>query len=282
MNENPLFSVLIANYNNGKYLIEAIESVILQTYTNWEIIIVDDASTDNSYELYRELEMDSRIKIYHNSINKGCGFTKRRCVELANGQICGFLDPDDELLQGAIAVMIETHFNHLNASIVFSRYYFCNDKLEIQGESRLLEIPIGHSYFTYKNYMPEVFATFKKNFYDKTTGLSPDYLMGVDQDLYFKLEEVGDLVIIDKFTYKYRIHNKGISNEDQNKSFYWNLIVRHDVCLRRNLNFNEFTFKDLKTQLNNARWSGQEQVRHSKAYRLGKFLLKPFKILNTK
>ncbi|MBQ4478004.1 MAG: glycosyltransferase family 2 protein [Bacteroidales bacterium] len=58
MNANPLFSVLIANYNNGKYLMEVINSVYAQTYTNWEIILVDDASTDNSRELYKELEKD--------------------------------------------------------------------------------------------------------------------------------------------------------------------------------------------------------------------------------
>ena len=45
----PLFSVLIANYNNGKYLMDAIESVRQQTYTNWEIILVDDSSTDNAH-----------------------------------------------------------------------------------------------------------------------------------------------------------------------------------------------------------------------------------------
>ena len=56
MTNQPLFSVLIANYNNGKYLMDAIESVRRQTYTNWEIILVDDGSTDNSHELYKELE----------------------------------------------------------------------------------------------------------------------------------------------------------------------------------------------------------------------------------
>ena len=59
MKSNPLFSVLIANYNNGKYLHEAIASVYAQTYKNWEIILVDDASTDNSRELYKELEKDT-------------------------------------------------------------------------------------------------------------------------------------------------------------------------------------------------------------------------------
>lgn len=59
MNATPLFSVLIANYNNGKYLMEAIESVRQQTYANWEIILVDDGSTDNSKELYSELQKDN-------------------------------------------------------------------------------------------------------------------------------------------------------------------------------------------------------------------------------
>ena len=95
MNDNPLFSVLIANYNNGKYLMDAIKSVYEQTYTHWEIILVDDASTDNSHELYKELEKDERIRIFYNDENHGCGYTKRRCAELANGELCGFLDPDD-------------------------------------------------------------------------------------------------------------------------------------------------------------------------------------------
>ena len=56
--QQPLFSVLIANYNNGKYLMEAIESVRQQTYTHWEIVLVDDASTDNSKQLYKDLEKD--------------------------------------------------------------------------------------------------------------------------------------------------------------------------------------------------------------------------------
>lgn len=59
MKANSLFSVLIANYNNGKYLMEGINSVYAQTYTNWEIILVDDASTDNSKEIYKELEKDA-------------------------------------------------------------------------------------------------------------------------------------------------------------------------------------------------------------------------------
>ena len=65
MEKTPLFSVLIANYNNGKYLQEAVDSVLAQTYTNWEIIIVDDKSTDNSAEVYNQYKDDSRFHIYY-------------------------------------------------------------------------------------------------------------------------------------------------------------------------------------------------------------------------
>ena len=93
----PLFSVLIANYNNGKYLMKAIESVRQQTYVNWEIVLVDDGSTDNSEELYSELEKDERIRIFRNEKNMGCGYTKRRCAELAKGGISVIKDSDDRM-----------------------------------------------------------------------------------------------------------------------------------------------------------------------------------------
>ena len=62
---------------------------------------MDDSSTDNSHELYKELEKDERIHVFLNDQNHGCGYTKRRCAELANGEICGFLDPDDALTDNA-------------------------------------------------------------------------------------------------------------------------------------------------------------------------------------
>ena len=65
ISDQPLFSVLIANYNNGRYLMGAIESVRQQTYTNWEIVLVDDGSDDNSSDLYKELMQDAHIHIAH-------------------------------------------------------------------------------------------------------------------------------------------------------------------------------------------------------------------------
>ena len=56
ISKEPLFSVLVANYNNGRYLEECLKSIFNQTYKNWEIIIVDDFSTDNSHDVYKKYQ----------------------------------------------------------------------------------------------------------------------------------------------------------------------------------------------------------------------------------
>lgn len=241
----PLFSVLIAQYNNARFLKQAIESVFAQTYTNWEIVIVDDCSTDNSCELYKDYEKDSRIHIFYNKKNYGEGYTKKRCVEKSTGVICGFLDPDDALLPNALQDMVDIHVANPSVSEVLSRMYICDENLNITGESRKLLIPRGKNYFTNKDYKPEHFVGFKKSFYDKTLGIDPIKRMAADQDMYTKLEEVGEVYVLDKFTLKYRVHKGGLSyGKSMNKTWFWQLIVRYETCLRRGLSIDEYVIED--------------------------------------
>ena len=283
MDNTPLFSILIANYNNGQYLMEAVESVRAQSYTNWEIIIVDDGSNDDSNEAYKQLEKDPQIHISHNGENKGCGYTKRRCVELAHGTLCGFLDADDILLPNALKDHADTHLHHPEVSCVFSRFYYCDQQLNITHESRKLNIPVHKNYFTNRDYIPEHFTSFKKDCYAKTGGISQDLRAGVDQDLYFKLEEVAPVYILDSFTYKYRSTPSQISKGERwITTLYWNLVVRQRTCERRHLSPEEYPIQDLhdlivemQSELDKTK---QELIRtrSSRAFRLGKTLLHPF------
>lgn len=283
MGSTPFFSVLIANYNNGKYLHEAIDSVLAQTYTNWEIVIVDDGSTDNSKDIYKQYSDNPHIHIYHNDKNLGCGYTKRRCAELATGEICGFLDADDMLLPDALEHHVKTHVEHPEVSIVLSRYYRCDELMYIIGESRPLVIAEGLDYFTNRDYLPEHLASFKRNYYALTIGIDPSLPIAVDQDLYFKLEEVAPVYVSNTFTYKYRLNSNQISkNENSINAFYWNLIVRHNTCLRRNLSPNEYPVKDL-TKLINDMEAEQDNLmdeikrtRATKSFRIGRIILHPF------
>ena len=282
MANNPLFSILIANYNNGRYLMEAIDSVYAQTYTNWEIIIVDDASTDNSKELYDRLSQNHRISIHYNDNNMGCAYTKHQLMLHANGDYCGYLDPDDVILPNAIEVTMKALLSSPETVLTFSRHYICDESLNVKEESRLLELKEGESYFEHRDYRAEVFAGFKKSAYFASGGLELSSRAGGDDaDLYFKLEEQGKIAVIDEFTYKYRRHPRAMT-ADLDRMFYYNLIVRHNTCLRRGLPVEKYAFQDFKDYIKlkeDLRMSQNEQALSSKAYKLGKLLLKPFSIL---
>lgn len=91
-----LVSIITPTYNCGKYIAETIESVIKQTYSNWEMIIVDDCSTDNTKEIVeRYIKKDKRIKYYLLKKNSGAAIARTKAMELATGSYMAFLDSDD-------------------------------------------------------------------------------------------------------------------------------------------------------------------------------------------
>ncbi|WP_326982319.1 glycosyltransferase family A protein [Chryseobacterium sp. MYb264] len=206
------FSVLIANYNNGKYFKECYDSIISQSYPNWEVIIVDDASTDDSVETIRNIiKDDNRFKLYENKDNRGCGFTKGHCMDFATGEICGYLDPDDALYPQALEKSVEAYNRHPKIVATYSRMTMCNDKLE--GDTVFTKTKAVYNDKYFFNYPIQLahFFTFKKEVYDKTSGINPDLCNAVDQDLYLKILDHGDPAFVDENLYKYRLHSQGIS-----------------------------------------------------------------------
>jgi len=96
MNSRPLVSVLMTAYNREKYIAEAIESVMASTYKNWELIIVDDRSKDNTVKIAKSYEAkDNRIKVYINSENLGDYPNRNKAATYANGKYIKYLDSDD-------------------------------------------------------------------------------------------------------------------------------------------------------------------------------------------
>lgn len=231
-----LFSILVANYNNGAFFKDCYASIIEQSYTSWEVIVVDDGSTDNSIALLEEcIAGDPRFKLFLNPTNKGCGYTKNKCAQFATGEVLGFLDPDDTLEPEALQMMMEAHQKHPQAAIITSRFYFVDAMLKKQSLSQNgEEIPQGHSYLTYGKGALTAFATFKKTFYDRTQEINIHFKRAVDQDLYYKMEETGAHHFIDKPLYNYRIHKNSISaNENVYKASYWHLKAMDAAYKRR-------------------------------------------------
>lgn len=92
----PLFTVVMPAYGVEKYLTKAVESIKSQTFSDWELIIVEDGSPDKTGELAEKLkETDARIKVVHHEKNKGLSEARNTGIEHASGRYIWFMDPDD-------------------------------------------------------------------------------------------------------------------------------------------------------------------------------------------
>ena len=115
--QNGLVSIIMPSYNTASYIKDSIKSVLNQTYDNWELIIVDDCSSDNTDEVLAEID-DPRIRVYKNEVNSGAAISRNRALKEAKGQWIAFLDSDDiwmpEKLEKQIAFMTDNgyHFSY--------------------------------------------------------------------------------------------------------------------------------------------------------------------------
>lgn len=282
MNDNPLFSIMIANHNDGQYIQDALASVEKQTYKNYEVVIVDDGSEDDSKTILKGLESKTNYRIYYNGKNYGCGYTKRRCVELSRGEICGFLDADDALTEDALEVMVKNHFQHPEASLIYSKFYNCNkDLTSLFVSSHQCQIPNGKSFLDYKRGAISHFVTFKKQYYNKTIGINEHFKIAEDIDLYLKLEEVGKTLFIDKPLYYYRCGTGNNTSLDDNliKAAHWEIIAKTAACHRRNVNPNIIEMPIIKEITDSIVFLSTKKIFQSKEYKLGYYLLHPFIIV---
>ncbi|HFF5272228.1 TPA: glycosyltransferase family 2 protein, partial [Acinetobacter baumannii] len=94
-----LVSIITPSYNSAKYIGKTIDSVISQTYKKWELIIIDDCSTDSSVEIIKDYEnKDNRIKLIQLKENSGAAVARNTGIQLARGRFIAFLDSDDSWL----------------------------------------------------------------------------------------------------------------------------------------------------------------------------------------
>ena len=117
-----LVSIITPIYNTEKYLSKCLNSIISQTYKNWEVILVNDGSTDNTYELCKKyLSLDNRIYII-NKENTGVSDSRNKALDIAKGKYVIFLDSDDYWCDDSILEKMVGLAEKYNLDIVRSGY----------------------------------------------------------------------------------------------------------------------------------------------------------------
>ncbi len=121
-NEKELVSIITAKYNTEHFIADTIESVLAQTYTNWEIIIVDDCSTDNGVEIVKNyMRKDDRIRFIQLSQNSGAAVARNTAIKESRGRYIAFLDSDDLWLPNKLEMQIE-FMKRKNSFFSYSNY----------------------------------------------------------------------------------------------------------------------------------------------------------------
>lgn len=116
MTQQPLISILMPAYNAAKYIEDAIKSVITQGYKNWELIIIDDGSTDETAALVKAYS-DDRVR-YFNQINQGVSAARNKALEVMQGDFFCFLDADDCFPENALAKQLDYMLQHPDCTIL--------------------------------------------------------------------------------------------------------------------------------------------------------------------
>jgi glycosyltransferase involved in cell wall biosynthesis len=165
--DSGLVSIVIPTFNSAPFIAEAIQSVQKQTYVNWEIIVVDDGSTDGTVAIISEFQAsDNRIQLYKLPVNSGTGIARNLGVEKAKGKYIAFLDADDLWKPHKLEKQIQwMHLHHLPFTFSF---YDCIDE---QGQplNRVIQAPeiLTYKQLFFCNYVGNLTGIYDVNFFGK-------------------------------------------------------------------------------------------------------------------
>lgn len=217
---NKLVSIITPNYNSEKFIAETISSVLKQTYEHWEMIIVDDASTDNSIKIINAyLEKDSRIQLHQLSKNVGAGVARNKAIELSKGSFIAFLDSDDlwlpKKLEEQISFMNRNKYNFTHTS-----YEEINENGVKTNKIINCKKKINYAQMLYCNKIGCLTAVYNKDVLGKV--YMPNIRKRQDYALWLQLLKKEEFVYgIPKNLASYRVRSNSISN-NKIEMLQWN------------------------------------------------------------
>ena len=224
MKNSPLVSVLMTAYNREKYIAEAIQSVLESTYSNWELIIVDDCSVDNTVVIAKEFEkIDDRIRVYVNENNLGDYPNRNKAAGYARGKYLKYLDSDDMIYGYGLEAMVDAIEQFPDAGMVMMWPYDHSvfDPIILSPEMALRQ------YFIFNKWLmvgPSGCLYSAKIFFE-LGGFSGKNYVG---DFEFNMKSIlkYPIIKIPNGLLYYRIHDQQQGNESGHKKSYRVLLYK--------------------------------------------------------
>jgi glycosyltransferase involved in cell wall biosynthesis len=214
MEKNPLVSIIMNCHNSSYYLRCAIDSVYAQTYSNWEIIFYDNASSDTSSEIAQSY--DQKIKYFYIDKKIKLGNARNNALSKAKGLYVAFLDCDDEFLPNKIHDQILVMHNN-KADMSYGSAFHVNEKSNLIKKKRVSNKKgrlFKNLLMNYNINMQTVMIK-KSMIYEYDLNFNQSLSFSPDYDLFMEIALIGKTVSIKKILSKYRLHNNSLTQKSQ-------------------------------------------------------------------
>jgi glycosyltransferase involved in cell wall biosynthesis len=207
----PKISVCIPTYNAARYLREAIESVLQQEFSDYELVICDDASTDDTSTLVSSYT-DPRIRYFRSQKNQGQAATWNRCIALAQGQYVALLHADDRYLRGFLTERVSTLDTHPEVGLAFGPVVLIDEDGVILGERSFSELDLIWPAPTFLKYLlldciifPPSFVV-RRSCFDVAGPFNEAHFWGIDWEFCLRLSAHFGVAYSTAVCSAYRIH----------------------------------------------------------------------------
>jgi len=225
-------TVSMPAYNCGKYIKRTIESVLQQKGVAFELIIIDDASTDNTLEVINSFN-DERIRLFRNAENKGIGFCHNKVIENSRAPFISHVDSDDIVLPGAFRKMLDKIKSSDDIGQVHCYYFTVDEKGQITREAfrnrRKYVLGNIRENMDYKEALlvkGSAFCcglrTYKKAIFSVIGKFNEEIKCGEDYEMALRIIDKFKIKLVPEFLYAYRMHDKNITRHSfRFKKYLW-------------------------------------------------------------
>lgn len=229
---SPKVSVIIPSYNTAAYIGQALDSVLNQTYDNYEIIVVDDGSTDNTYEIIQNYRP---LITYHYQENQGLPGARNTGIRIATGEYISLLDADDVFLPHHLENSVKYLEAHKNLGFIFADVIFFNNDTILKESgfenTKIYDIPYDQYSDNFRIFTRRIFreliygsfianctAVIKKRILYYVGLYDASLIHAEDRDLWLRIDEKYKIGYINDKNAKVRVHEKNFLRTKINKN----------------------------------------------------------------
>lgn len=231
---SDLISVITTVYNRERYLPKAIESVLTQTYSNFELIIWDDGSTDRSLEIAQHYaKQDDRIHVV-SAPHQGRGIAVSNACASIKGTYLSLLDSDDLLAQTTLEETILYLNQNPEVGLVYTDYLIIDESDNIKQYGPTCQVPYSKERLLLE-FMVFHFRLFHRSVYTQVGGFNSEFTYCQDYDLCLKISESAEIRQLQRPLYYYRQHKQSISFEKRVEQLLFGKRAIEDALQRRGL-----------------------------------------------